>query len=234
MVENSCHETRSRNARARVCGRPMWARAGARGAPARNGCLESLLAEDLERVLERRDLLLAPGRALGVVNARVQAGRLELVEVLERRVELLLRALEIAHGLRKVRLRGDLLLALRLELLRLGVLVRLGGGRELFEGGLRRGLLRARLLVEADEVREDHLEHAGDAAAGHARVGLVEGLRRIVLRLARLRLRERSRARRLGVEALEHAERRLHGLLRLLGVLDGRGVLVRLLLADRG
>merc|ERR1719379_816827 len=165
MVENSCHETRSRNARARVCGRPMWARAGARGAPARNGCLESLLAEDLERVLERRDLLLAPGRALGVVNARVQAGRLGLVEVLERRGELLLRALQVAHRLREVRLRG---------------------------------ILRARLLVEADEVREDHLEHAGDAAAGHARVGLVEGLRRIVLRLARLRLREGGGARGLG------------------------------------
>ena len=33
-----------------------------------------LFAEGLERVLERRDLLLAPGRALGEVHARVEAG----------------------------------------------------------------------------------------------------------------------------------------------------------------
>ena len=54
-----------------------------------------LFAEGLERVLERRDLLLAPGRALGEVHARVETGRLELVEILQRRVELLLRALEV-------------------------------------------------------------------------------------------------------------------------------------------
>ena len=83
---------------------------------AAHGC-SRVLAEGLERVLERRDLLLAPGRALGEVHARVEAGRLELVEVLERRVELLLRALEVAQGLSEIRFRGDLLLALRFELL---------------------------------------------------------------------------------------------------------------------
>ena len=159
-----------------------------------------LFAEGLERVLERRDLLLAPGRALGEVHARVETGRLELVEILQRRVELLLRALEVAQGLSEIRFRGDLLLALRFELLRLGVLVRGGGLGELLKGGLRRGLLRARLLVEADEVREDHLEHANDARPlAHARVGLREGLRRLMLRVARLR--ERGGRRRLGVEA---------------------------------
>ena len=76
-----------------------------------------LFAEGLERVLERRDLLLAPGRALGEVHARVETGRLELVEILQRRVELLLRALEVAQGLSEIRFRGDLLLALRFELL---------------------------------------------------------------------------------------------------------------------
>merc|ERR1719321_1394481 len=202
---------RSRNARARA--RRQWARWRV-GAPARNGW-SRLLAEDLKRVLERRDFLLAPGRAFGEVHARVQAGRLELVEVLERRVELLLRALQVAHGLREVRLCGNLLLALRLELVGLGVLVRVRSGRELVEGRLRRGLLGARLLVEADKVREDNLEHADDArASAHALVGLREGLGRVVLWPARLRKGRGLRG--LGVEALEHRERRFHRLLRLL------------------
>ena len=46
----------------------------------------------------------------------------------------------------------------------------------------------------------NHLEHADDALPlAHARVGLREGRRRLVLRVARLR--ERGGRRRLGVEA---------------------------------
>merc|ERR1719231_1513904 len=203
---NTCARARRKGARANPSGAARRQETGGWGNMIDR---DLFLPEDLKRVLERRDLLLAPGRAFGEVYAGVQAGGLQLVEVLEGGAELLLRALEVAHGLREVRLRADLLLALRLELVGLGVLVRIGGRGELLEGGRGRGLLGARLLVEADEVREDHLEHADDALPlAHTRVGLREGLRGLVLRVARLR--ERGGRCRLGVEALEHAERRFH------------------------
>ena len=59
-----------------------------------------LAGEDLERLLQGLDLLLAARDAVLVADAGVDAGRLQLVEVGERGIELLLGALEVLllHG----------------------------------------------------------------------------------------------------------------------------------------
>merc|ERR550514_2152979 len=54
-----------------------------------------LAVQDLEGLLERRNLLLAPGYAVPVAHTRVDALRLEFLVVLQRGGELLLRSTEI-------------------------------------------------------------------------------------------------------------------------------------------
>merc|ERR550537_1349590 len=167
--------------------------------------------------------------ALLVAHARIHAARLELVVVRERGIELALRALEVLLR------RRELPVLARLELLLVVGLGRLRGAVDGAVRGeglvlLRGALLRCgRVALEAREVRRDHLEHADDAAALGllALEGGVEGLRRVVHR-GRL-LHERRRLRGLGVELLQHPERRLHRLLSRLCVRN-RCLVLRLLL----
>merc|ERR1719326_1230945 len=194
--------------------------------------LNILAGEDLERLLERLDLGLAPCHALLVAHARIHAARLELVVVREGGVELTLRTLEVLLR------RRELPVLARLQLLLVVGLRRL---RRAVHGAVRREglvLLRAALLrrgrvaLKAREVRRDHLEHADDAAALRllALERRVERFRRVVHR--RRLLHERGRLRGLGVELLQHREGRLHRLLRRFCVRNRRLVL-RLLLGAK-
>jgi hypothetical protein len=60
-----------------------------------------LAIQYLERLLERRYLLLSPGDSVLVAHARVDALRLELLVVLERGGEFLLRAAKVGLFLLK-------------------------------------------------------------------------------------------------------------------------------------
>merc|ERR1719265_51108 len=99
-----------------------------------------LTTEDPQGLLEGLDLLLPPRHALLVALAHVHAVRLQLLEVVERGVELLLGPLKICLLLRHDLLLVLLLLRLVLDVRGLGRLVNLGVVHELFV------LLRRRLL----------------------------------------------------------------------------------------
>merc|ERR1719331_939120 len=191
--------------------------------------LDILAGEDLERLLERLDLGLAARHALLVAHARVNAARLELVVVSERSVKLSLSSLEVLlrRGELPVLARLQLLLVVGLRRLRRAIHGRIGHERlVLLRGAL---LRRSRVALEACEVRSNHLKHANNAAALSLLPleGRVEGFRRIVHR--RRLLHERGRLRGLGVELLQHRERRLHRLLSRLCVRN-RCLVLRLLL----
>merc|ERR1719313_2148916 len=144
--------------------------------------LDILAGEDLKRLLQGLDLGLATRDALFVAHARINAARLQLVVVRQRRVQLPLRALEVFLG------HLQLGVLPRLELL---LVVGLRSHRRLVHAAVRheglvlRGgavLLRRGLALEAREVRSDHLEHADNAATlgPHALVARVEGPRRVL------------------------------------------------------
>merc|ERR1719329_307570 len=92
---------------------------------------DGLPIEDLERLLQTLDFLLAACNAILVASSRVDARRLELVEVCKCGIKLLLGALQITllcgQGLRLVLLLGCLVLNIR----RLLSLVGLRVGHEL-------------------------------------------------------------------------------------------------------
>merc|ERR1719379_2482820 len=126
--------------------------------------LDILAGEDLKRLLQGLDLGLATRDALFVAHARVDAARLQLVVVGQRRVQLPLRTLEVFLGHLQLRVlpRLELLLVVGLRSHR-----RLVHAAVRHEGLVLRGsavLLRRGLALEAREVRSDHLEHADNAA----------------------------------------------------------------------
>merc|ERR1719198_2153947 len=82
---------------------------------AKPGRLDVLPTQDLQRLLQGLDLLLAHLHALLVAEAGVHAARLELLVVRQGRVELLLRGLEVRLRGHEVRLGRGLVLALVLE-----------------------------------------------------------------------------------------------------------------------
>merc|ERR1719421_1072450 len=181
----------------------------------------SLISEKLQSLLEGLNLLLAALRSLGEAYARVHAARFELIVVSKRRVELLLRALEVFPRFLEVSRLGQLqrILLFGGGGLRIDVRLRVGG--ELVERTLRLRLAAGRLLLETDEVREDHLEHSENALRGaaHASVRLLPGTRGVAGR--RRLLDKGSGGARLGVEVLEHLERRANRRDRRLRVPDG-------------
>merc|ERR1719436_336150 len=127
--------------------------------------LYRLAIQDLEGLLEGRDLLLPARDTVVVRYTDLHTGRLELVEVRQRGVELRLVALEVllCHDQRLLLIL--LLVALILDLLLLGLLVGLRIGHEglvLLLSGLLRSL---RLGLQAREVGLDHLQHAHDVSA---------------------------------------------------------------------
>merc|ERR1719247_3548359 len=83
----------------------------------------SLGAEDLESLLERLDLLLARSHALLVADAGIHARGLQLLEVVHRRGELLLRGGEVLLGRSERGLLARLLAGLALDVRRLHRLV---------------------------------------------------------------------------------------------------------------
>merc|ERR1712091_686611 len=105
-----------------------------------------LTVEDLESLLQRLNLVLAAGHALLVRHTGVNAGRLQLVEILEGSVELLLGGLKILLPVGEVVLLVDVLVLLVLNVLGLGGLV--NGGLSLL--GISNGLLVLLGLSVAD------------------------------------------------------------------------------------
>merc|ERR1719473_420950 len=85
---------------------------------------EVFTVEDLQSLLERLDLLFAARNAILVAYAGVHTGGLQFLVVLHGRVQLLLRALQVALGFRELGLGISLLCGLVLHLGGLGSLVR--------------------------------------------------------------------------------------------------------------
>merc|ERR1719335_58606 len=169
--------------------------------------MRSLVSEDLQRLLEGFNLLLSTLGPLREANARVHTARFELIVVSERRVELLLRALEVFPRVFKVSRFGELqrFFLLGGSGLRINVSLRVRG--KLIKSALRLRLAARRLLFEADEVRQDNLEHAEDALrrAAHASVRRVPRTRGLARR-GRL-LDKGGRGSCFGVEVLQHLQR---------------------------
>merc|ERR1719236_172170 len=218
------------------CFRTTSCRKNKRRPPQIVGCSSSLLeegdvltVEDAERLLQRLDLLLAARNAVLVRHTGIHARRLELVVVRQYRVELLLRALEVSLLRRQGALLVRLLRRLVLHVLRVRSAVHRRLAAELVERALRLSLRGLGVRLETREVRGDHLQHAQHTAALrlHARVGLVEDLRLLLVRLD-----ERRGLAGLLVELLQDRHRLGHGGLRLLRVLDRLRVLRLLRLAD--
>merc|ERR1719335_835326 len=136
------------------------------------------IVEDLERILQRDDLLLPASHAVLVADGLVHTIGLKLLVIVQGGVELLLRPLQVRLLLRERLLLVLLGRGLVLDVLLLLRLVDVAVVHELVVLLLRRFLVLRGLGLEAREIALDHLEHCDTPAAlpAHPLVGLVEDL----------------------------------------------------------
>merc|ERR1719326_89545 len=187
-----------------------------------------LAIENLQCLLQRFNLFLSSCHTVLVTDTRVDARRLELVEVCKSGIQLLLGALKIlvlcCQGLR-------LILLLCSLVLNIGVLFRLvnlGISHELIILFLCSGLRCFGVRLKSGKVRLDHLKHANHTAAlaTHTCVCLVKNLRLCLL------LHKSCRLRSLGIELLQNSEGLRNSSLSFLRIGDSLCVLCLLLLAQ--